>query len=88
MNYDHDSELVGEKEKRPPEEHKFGPLRTNIMYKTNPNPILTMFLYRIFVKDFMEQQQHDFSDSTSRAGSDSLQKTGEKLAKCITIYVH
>ena len=32
-------------------------------------------LRRLFIlKDFLEQQQHGFSDSTPRAGSDRLQK--------------
>ena len=31
------------------------------------------------IKDFMEQQQHGFSDSTPRAGSDILQKLAKSL---------
>ena len=30
-------------------------------------------------KDFMEKQQHGFSDSTPRAGSDRLQKSAKSL---------
>ena len=30
-------------------------------------------------KDFMEQQQHGFSDSTPRMGSDRLQKSAKSL---------
>ena len=40
------------------------------------------------LKDFMEQQQQGFSDSTSRAGSDRYQKNGKKFAQCIKINVN
>ena len=36
----------------------------------------------------MEQQQHGFSDSTPRAGSDRLQKSSKSFSYCITMYVH
>ena len=39
------------------------------------------------LKDFMEQQ-HYFSDSTPRAGSNRLQKIDKKFTYCITINVH
>jgi len=38
---------------------------------------LTDALTKISQKDLMEQQQHGFSDSTPRAGSDRLQKTAK-----------
>ena len=34
-------------------------------------------------EDFMEQQQHGFSDSTSRAGSDRLQKSSIGLLSAL-----
>ena len=36
-------------------------------------------------KDFMEQQQHDFSDSTPRAGSDRLQKLAKSLLSALQL---
>ena len=34
-------------------------------------------------KDFMEQQQHGFSNSTPRAGSDRLQKSAKSLLSAL-----
>ena len=36
-------------------------------------------------KDFMEQQQHGFSDSTPRAGSDRLQKSAKSLLSALQL---
>ena len=36
-------------------------------------------------KDFMEQQQHGCSDSTPRAGSDRLQKSGKSLLSALQL---
>ena len=40
------------------------------------------------IKDFMEEQQHGFSDSTPRAGSDRLKQSAKSLLLCITINVN
>ena len=37
------------------------------------------------LKDFMEQQQHSFSDSTPRAGSDRLQKSSNSLLSALQL---
>ena len=36
-------------------------------------------------KDFMEQQQQGFSDSTPRAGSDRLQKSDKSLLSALQL---
>ena len=36
-------------------------------------------------KDFMEQQQHGFSDSTPRTGSDRLQKSAKSLLSALQL---
>ena len=37
------------------------------------------------IKDFMEQQQHGFSDSTPRADSDRLQKSAKGLLSALQL---
>ena len=37
------------------------------------------------LKDFIEQQQHGFSDSTPRAGSDRLQKSAKSLLSALQL---
>ena len=38
-----------------------------------------------FTKDFMEQQQHGFSDSTPRAGSDRLHKLSKSVISALQL---
>ena len=44
-----------------------------------------MFKIDSKIKDFMKQQQHGFSDSTPRAGSDRLQKSAKSLLSSLQL---